>query len=418
MAQGLPTLKEMAFKWTTWLLLLIGSTNCWALERDLSQDQILCRQLFLSPSEAAVVELSPGETLIGLRALIKAGVSTRPEHLQMNSDPLAEKVLSEELLRPMDASELWGYANRYFVSSDIAVMMLGLGDAELPDHLAAAPKKVTKGLRLRASMLWMLYRGFGVSPKALVENEDVVWEATKAIFGKGRKGKAFEQAVRRNIDLEEWRDQLLSIGFQQEDITHQMTWSHQKIVDAIRALFAEGIPLNANHVRRNFDPKAIDVLSRLFRRKLSPYSLYGIANYYFGSWDLALQTAGFEVERVRRRLSRRVDMLPDYIEIETTHDSEGRRQRFVSFSQGVVATAEEVEQQDDLAFLDRSKIELDVSRAELLNALLRVLESEEVDFDYPDLIARRVSAILGRHISVAEIEALLERLRQSAGVSI
>ena len=113
----------------------------------------------------------------------------------------------------MDASELWGYANRYFISSDIAVMMLGLGDAELPDHLAAAPKKVTKGLRLRASMLWMLYRGFGVSPKALVENEEVVWEATKAIFGKGGKERLSSRRFVETSTLKSGAASFCLLGF-------------------------------------------------------------------------------------------------------------------------------------------------------------------------------------------------------------
>jgi len=81
-----------------------------------------------------------------------------------------------------------------------------------------------------------------------------------------------------------WDDAMQAAGINPDRVRRHRRWSHKAVIERIRRRDALGLPLNAGAVQR------------------SEATLASAAERWFGSWSDALEAAGIDPERWRRRV--------------------------------------------------------------------------------------------------------------------
>lgn len=90
-------------------------------------------------------------------------------------------------------------------------------------------------------------------------------------------------AALRPNGFHSWRDAISAAGFHIEDVARYKEWDHDKVLKAIRARKRKGLSLYSKSLQ------------------IEDQSLFCAARRRFGSWDGALEAAGFKAEKIRLR---------------------------------------------------------------------------------------------------------------------
>lgn len=98
-----------------------------------------------------------------------------------------------------------------------------------------------------------------------------------------KKYPALAAAATRKSHFGSWRAALEAAGLNYDEIRRYRDWDEEKVIQEVRELHAAGEPLNSRDVQR------------------SAQSLFCAAYRRFDSWDGALEAAGLDASRIRKR---------------------------------------------------------------------------------------------------------------------
>jgi hypothetical protein len=90
-------------------------------------------------------------------------------------------------------------------------------------------------------------------------------------------------AALRPNGFRSWRDALAAAGIDVDNVTRYKYWDNEKVIKAIRARKRSGEPMSSRSLQS------------------TDQSLFCAARRRFGSWDKALEAAGFNSEKIRLR---------------------------------------------------------------------------------------------------------------------
>jgi len=82
---------------------------------------------------------------------------------------------------------------------------------------------------------------------------------------------------------------------------HVHFWTQPRIIAAIRALYAAGIPLNVGKIFRDKSPITARLLKVAVGKATTGGALYAAGRVYFPSWDHALRAAGVSYSQIRQK---------------------------------------------------------------------------------------------------------------------
>ena len=98
-----------------------------------------------------------------------------------------------------------------------------------------------------------------------------------------------------------WNQALKACNLDQIKTSHNKFWNKTKILRSIKALKAASHPLNVKSIWRDRSRSTTNILIKTTRKATTGSSLHDSARRYFGSWDIALEKAGVNIENVKEK---------------------------------------------------------------------------------------------------------------------
>ncbi len=160
-------------------------------------------------------------------------------------------------------ADLMRAASWHFGTWQRAVETAGLDYGEISKYLRWTREMVILGIR-----------------EIHARGGDLSW--SKVSSGEGEPALA-AAAVRVNLGFGTWHDAVTEAGLNYEEVARYRHWTPERVVEEIRELARKKAPLSSKMVQLNHPP------------------LYNAAKRRFKQWDLALEAAGLDPDKVRVR---------------------------------------------------------------------------------------------------------------------
>lgn len=176
----------------------------------------------------------------------------------------------------------------------------------------------------------------------------------------------------------QWELLLKEAGLSLEKVGKLKTYSTQKSLQLVQAMYQASFPVNYMAFRKPSD-EMINFANDFFGREVNLPSILGglIRKKDFGNWDNVLLKVGIDPFEVRRKISWQIDLSPEDLYVE--HGPGGAK--YMSLSQPALEPSKALELEEINHSVDRMLSKSSHRQVEVLQEALSIMETEVLSLE-------------------------------------